>query len=155
MNDQQAMTPPSPGFELLAQGNTFLDTVGPAWIRVEGGSATSLLDVARQHTNPNGTVHGGMLMSLMDVTLGSAVQGHLQAASPGGEGHPITMQFSCSLIGGAAAGQQVRFDAKVDRVTRTVAFVSGRATSGDRLLMTATAVFKNPSPPKSKATAAA
>jgi acyl-coenzyme A thioesterase 13 len=90
-----------------------------------------------------------MLMSLMDVALGSAVQGHLRAASPEGEGHPITMQFSCSLIGGARQGQQVRLETQVDRVTRSVGFVSGRALSGDQLLMTATGVFKNPSPPKS------
>lgn len=147
MSEDRALRPPLPGFELLHQENTFLDVAGPVWRRIDGGTATVVVDVARKHTNPNGTVHGGLLMTLMDVTLGSAVQGHLQAASSDGEGHPITMQFSCSLIGAAREGQQVRVEAEVDRVTRTVGFVSGRAMAGDQLLMTATAVFKNPSRP--------
>lgn len=152
MNDQpqtQTQTqpqpqPPEPGFTLMAQGGTFMDHVGPVWLRVDADRAVVLLRVERQHTNPNGSVHGGVLMTLMDVTLGSALEGALRARDTTGEGHPITMQLSCSMVGAARLGDLLHVEATVDRLARSVGFSSGRITANDRLVMTASAVFKPP-----------
>ena len=131
---------------LMEQGETFIDYIGPAWIRIGPDGATVLLEVHKQHTNPNGSVHGGVLMTLMDVALGSSVEGVLANAQP--QGHPITMQFSCNLVGAARLGELLRLEAQVDRLTRSVGFASGRISVGDKLVMTASAVFKNPSVPQ-------
>ncbi len=132
-------------FELMHQPQTFVDTVGPIWRRAGPGLAELQLTVEAHHTNPNGTVHGGLLMTLMDLALGSAVEGALDTGGPEGHGHPITMQMSCSMIAGAGLGERLDVEACVDRVTRTVGFVSGRIHAGGRLVMTGTGVFKTPS----------
>jgi hypothetical protein len=36
MNDKTEL---HPGFELMRQGDTFIDVIGPAWIKVDGGMA--------------------------------------------------------------------------------------------------------------------
>jgi len=142
----EAVVAPEPGFELMFEHETFIDFIGPVWRRFDEGSATLLLRVDKQHTNPNGTAHGGVLMSVMDVTLGSGVEAALRGTPQPRHGHPVTMQLSCSMIGAAFQGEWLRAEATVDRVARSVAFVSGRMTTTDgRVVMTATGVFKNPS----------
>jgi hypothetical protein len=41
-------------------------------------------------------------------------------------------------------GEELRGQAEVQRMTRTLAFVSGRLMVGDRIVMTAQALFRNP-----------
>ncbi|MBL0421468.1 PaaI family thioesterase [Ramlibacter sp. AW1] len=133
---------PEAGFTLMEQGGTFMDHVGPVWSRADADGAVVLLRIGPQHTNPNASVHGGVLMTLIDVALGSALQAAMQGQ---GAGHPVTMQLSCSMVGAARLGDLVRAEARVDRLARSVGFSSGRIEAGGRLVMTASAVFKLPS----------
>src|SRR5512133_630 len=52
----------------------FLTLVGAHAPETEDGTARLVGDVDERHLNPAGTVHGGMLATLVDATMGAAVR---------------------------------------------------------------------------------
>lgn len=125
----------------IGQQGTFLDHVGGIEWSVGPDAVSIRLTVRADHVNPNGTAHGGLLLTLLDFALGAEVERSLGA---GQQGHPITIQLSSSMIGTAARGETVLGTARVTARTKTMSFVSGEITSGGRLIASATAVFRNP-----------
>jgi acyl-coenzyme A thioesterase PaaI-like protein len=132
------------GFVPLGQEGTFLDHVGGlTWRR--GSDRTDIcVSLAPHHLNPNGTAHGGFLMTVLDITLGATVESFL-GVNP--HRHPATLQLSCSMLAPARAGALLFGEAKVDQSTRTVTFVSARLHSEGHTVLTASAVFRNPPSP--------
>jgi uncharacterized protein (TIGR00369 family) len=129
----------SDGFVSFGQDDTFIGLVGPIYYRNLGDRTETRLLLERRHVNPNGSAHGGLLMTVMDITLGATA-----GASVGHDGVYPTVQLSCSFLAGAMMGEELRGQAEVQRMTRTLAFVSGRLMVGDRIVMTAQALFRNP-----------
>jgi acyl-coenzyme A thioesterase PaaI-like protein len=135
------------GFLPLNQAGTFLDHVGGMmWRRLPDRTDTCLI-LEPRHLNPNGTAHGGLLMTLLDITLGATVESYLQCV--GSDRHPITIQLSCSMMSPALRDSVVFGEAEVEQSTRVVSFVKGQLVSAGRTLLTASAVFRNPPPPAS------
>ncbi|NKT14602.1 thioesterase [Rhodococcus hoagii] len=130
-------------FSSIGQEGTFLGHVGGIEIREEEDGVRTRLTVRPEHVNPNGTTHGGLLLTLLDFTLGVEAE---RALGEGLLGHPITIQLSSSMIGAAALGETVEGSARVTAQTRTMTFVTGEIGSGGRVLTTASAVFRNPRP---------
>jgi acyl-CoA thioesterase len=128
-------------FVSFGQTNTFIGLVGPIYYRNLGDRTETKLVLEQRHVNPMGSAHGGLLMTLMDITLGSTA-----GASIGFGGVYPTVQLSCNFLAAAMVGEELRGEAKVERMSKTLAFVSGRLLAGDRLIMTATSVFRNPPP---------
>ena len=85
-----------------------------------------------------------MLLTLLDLVQGLSVKSALITAGGVLSGHPTTVQIGCNFIAGARAGETLQGRAQVERVTRTMSFTAGRLFVGDRLIATATAVFRNP-----------
>jgi uncharacterized protein (TIGR00369 family) len=134
------------GFEPVLQPEGFIDRVaGIHWARRQNSVETCLV-VAKQHTNPIGTAHGGVILTLLDLTLGATAQAHIGHDGPG---HPATVQLSTTFISGAREGDLLVGEAAVDSATRTMSFVSGRLKVGDKTIATASAVFRNPPSEKS------
>jgi len=138
-----SMVPPNDipcGFVPIEQGGTFISHVGGLhWHRHAEHSEVCLL-LRPQHLNPNGTAHGGLLLTILDILLGATVESYLGAI----EGrHPATIQLSCSMLAPAHNGELVFGEAAVDNSTRTVTFVSGRLHSNSKTVLTASAVFRN------------
>jgi uncharacterized protein (TIGR00369 family) len=88
-----------------------------------------------RHCNGFGIVHGGMISAFLDGLLAGA------AARAAG-GRLVTMQLSISFLDMGRAGDWVLGDARATKVTRDIAFVEGRARSGNRDIARATGVFK-------------
>lgn len=112
--------------------------VGPILGRFDGptlGPHHFILDVRPEHLNGGGMMHGGMMMTLADVVLGSTV-----AHAAGGMGS--TVSLNCDFLAGIKSGTRVEGEATVSRLTRSVAFVSGRLFSGDRTFLTASGIWK-------------
>jgi uncharacterized protein (TIGR00369 family) len=134
------------GFEPVSQPETFIDTVaGIHWAQRPKSVETCLI-VAKHHTNPIGTAHGGVILTLLDLTLGATAQAYLGHDGPG---HPATIQLSTTFISGAREGDVVMGEARVDSATRTMSFVSGRLHVDGKTIATASAVFRNPPSDKS------
>jgi uncharacterized protein (TIGR00369 family) len=93
------------------------------------GSARLSLPVEPHLTNSLGTVHGGVIMSLLDVALCTAAR-TLHPDSIG----VITIDLSTSFIGGAS-GKRLYADARVLRDGRSMSFVEGEARNEDGSLV--------------------
>ena len=93
------------------------------------GTARLSLPVEREFTNSLGTVHGGVIMSLLDVAVCTAAR-TLHPESIG----VITIDMSVSFIGGGT-GKRLCADARVMRDGRSMSFVEGEAKNEDGSLV--------------------
>ena len=93
------------------------------------GSAQLSLPIEPHLTNSIGTVHGGVIMSLLDVALCTAAR-TLHPDSLG----VITIDMSTSFIGGGS-GARLLAEARVLKNGRTMIFVEGEANNEDGSLV--------------------
>ena len=93
------------------------------------GTARLSLPVELEFTNSLGTVHGGVIMSLLDVAVCTAAR-TLHPESIG----VITIDMSVSFIGGGT-GPRLYADARVLRDGRSMSFVEGEAKNDDGSLV--------------------
>ena len=93
------------------------------------GQARLSLPIEPHLTNSLGTVHGGVIMSLLDVALCTAAR-TLHPESIG----VITIDMSTSFIGGAT-GPRLMAEARVLKDGRSMSFVEGEARNPDGSLV--------------------
>ena len=93
------------------------------------GTARLSLPVETEFTNSLGTVHGGVIMSLLDVALCTAAR-TLHPDSTG----VVTIDLSTSFMGGGT-GSRLIAEARVLKDTRTLSFVEGEARNADGSLV--------------------
>ena len=93
------------------------------------GTAKLSLPVEPEFTNSLGTVHGGVIMSLLDVALCTAAR-TLHPDSTG----VITIDLSTSFVGGGS-GARLFAEARVLKDARTMSFVEGEARNADGSLV--------------------
>jgi len=135
------------GFDPAAQGwepvwsDNFIGTVGPIWRRpdsepAEHGRRRFGLLAETRHLNINGVVHGGMMMSFADQALGLTARsvnvGHRQA----------TAQLDTHFLSAVQEGEFVEADCRVSRATKSLLFMAGDFTVGDRPVASAHGVWK-------------
>ena len=89
------------------------------------GTARLSLPVEPHFTNSLGTVHGGVIMSLLDVALCTAAR-TLHPESMG----VVTIDLSASFIEGGR-GARLLADARVLKDTKSMTFVEGEAKNED------------------------
>lgn len=137
--------PPVPDGYVPIFPDGFNAYIGPILGKFDGpemGPHHFIFDVRPEHLNGGDMMHGGMLMALADVVLGSTV-----AQSIGGMGSTIAL--NCDFLAGAQPGTRIEGEATISRKTNSVVFVSGRLFSGDKTLLTASGIWKvlkNPGP---------
>ena len=99
------------------------------------GTATFVCDPDESHYNPIGTVHGGLVCTLLDSALGCAVQSTL----PQGQGYTsigITVNYLRPVLAG---GGRLTCVATVTKPGNRVAFADGVVTDGaGKVVATAT-----------------
>jgi len=93
------------------------------------GTARLSVPVEAHLTNSLGTVHGGVIMSLLDVALCTAAR-TLHPESVG----VITINLSTSFIG-AGSGTTLYAEARVLKDGRSMSFVEGEAMNEDGTLV--------------------
>lgn len=62
--------------------HAFLSTIGAESPEGSDGRATLTVDVDDRHLNAAGTVHGGMLATLVDATMGAAIRSAVDGETP-------------------------------------------------------------------------
>jgi uncharacterized protein (TIGR00369 family) len=90
--------------------------------------------------NPVGGLHGGMMMTVADLTagMGTSIQAGLRRFLP-------TVNMTFDFVAPARVGDWVEGRCEVVRVTRNLAFAHVFLTVGERKILRASAIMKVPS----------
>lgn len=126
------------GAELASTGG-FNRYIGPLYRLpdLEDGAVTRFaFFAAEQHLNSAGSVHGGMLMSFMDVAMSRTAR--LASGAP----RCATVSLTSDFVGPGRLGDLIEARVRVTRLTRTMVFLSGEIAAGDRAILIATGLWK-------------
>jgi uncharacterized protein (TIGR00369 family) len=109
-----------PDFERLPQGLGYTDSLQPIYRRITPETASFGLLVEPQHGNMMGICHGGVLMTLADITAATGVNlaRGVTAGSP-------TVHLSIDYISSARLGQWVQANVEQVSTKRRFGFCSG------------------------------
>ena len=81
---------------------SFVDSLGVTGRTAEDGTATLELDATDRHLNPAGTVHGGLLATLVDTAMGQAIR-----SRTGEDDVPATSQLTVTYLRPGRPGRLV------------------------------------------------
>ena len=133
----QSLIPP--GFRKLPVSDDFVQLVGPLWFKPEGERLRVGLPLEARHGNPMGWAHGGLLVTVADMVMGTG-SGHVTGIRwP----HP-TVSLSSEFVRGARLGQWLEGSARVARRTMNFCFCSCDLVCGGEVVVVASGVFKVP-----------
>lgn len=126
-----------PGFVIcrIADGR-FAESVGPLYLR-EGEPARFGFLAEPRHGNVRESVHGGMLMTLADQVLGLTVMQAVGLETP-----VVTVSLHCDFVSAASPGEWIEGEATITRMTRSLIFVRGSLSHGQRVVLSAAGVWK-------------
>ena len=128
--------PPLPGYTIYDPVDPFENRAGPFfWARLPDGGHHFVLRAEARHCNSHGIVHGGLMMTMIDLTL-------VIAAKEAPDEQLVTVSLNSEFIASARQGDLIEARGELVRRTRSLAFVRGQVTCGDRSLLTASAVLK-------------
>lgn len=93
-------------------GSPLRDFIGLQFVAVERDGIRMRLDMAPHHLNQGGTLHGGVVTSMIDIACAVAVRAHVDGASPGPhEPHVdatkpviITINLNTAFLGSVSSG---------------------------------------------------
>lgn len=115
----------------------FMDRIGPVLrTRDLDGHTIYGFRTDPSHCNAIGTVHGGVLTSLLDQAIA------IEAWNAADRCPTVTLQMDTRFMQAARAGDLLEACATLRHGTRSMLFVDAEVHSGDRLVATATAVMK-------------
>ncbi len=108
----------------------------------EGEDSRFAFTVADKHMNAAGSVHGGMLMSFMDVAMRETARAASGSQTAG------AISLNCDFVGPGRLGDRIEAKVRVTRRTRTMVFLSGELVApAGRTLLVATGLWKIDSAP--------
>ena len=111
--------------------NTIAQTLGYDVVEAETGRVAITLDPTGAHLNPSGTVHGGLVATLLDSCMGLAIRTML------GKGiGSTTLEFKISLVRAVTLETgQIRAEGNVLNCGRRVGMAEGRVTDAKGRLL--------------------
>jgi uncharacterized protein (TIGR00369 family) len=127
------------GFERLPEGLGFTDILQPIYRRVEGEAAAFGMLVQPMHGNMMGICHGGVLMTLADVTAatGANLARGVTAGSP-------TVHLAIDYIAAARVGEWLQAEAEQVSAKRRFGFCSGSIYNSDGVVARFSGTFYFP-----------
>ena len=119
------------------RGQGFSRLVGPIRFARAGENLWhAVLEIEERHLNVGGVCHGGALLTLADVAMGTA---SYEAAG----GHPCaTIEFGSHFIAAAKKGQTALAVVRQERRARDLSFMSAEIHAGGRLSVRASGIWK-------------
>lgn len=116
----------------------FVEANGPFYWRDEDGGLVLGFRVQQRHTNTAGNLHGGMLMTLVDMQLNCALNYQLDT-----DVFIPTVAASIDFLAPASAGDWVEGRTEVLKRGGSTVFADGRIRRGDgELIARASGIFK-------------
>ncbi len=124
------------GYQKFEFIDPFEEHVGPLWFRDGDDGLRFAFEATDTHANTAGQGHGGMLMTFADFAL-------CLAAIHGLAGERcVTVSLSCEFTAPGEVGDLIESTAEVVRRGRSLTFVRGVITAGDRVLLNYSGIVK-------------
>jgi len=131
-------TPPAPldGYAIYDPVDPYENHAGPFyWRQRDDGAHHFVLKAGSTHCNRHGIVHGGLMMTMIDLTM-------VVAAKRNWEEMLVTVSLNSEFVDAGHDGDLIEGVGELTRRTRGLAFVRGRLFTGGRTLLNASAVLK-------------
>ena len=125
------------GFRRHFRTSPVTDAWEPLYSRCRSDGADMLFEVAQAHCNSRGYLHGGVLATLSDVTMGLALG--LVVNDP--RANIVTISLSLDYLGSAKIGDAVAIEAHVVRVGSTISCCQALTKRGDAVIARSNANF--------------
>ena len=126
---------PPTGYKEMRLVDPFEIHVGPVFECGTRGARSFLFRVSEQHTNRRLVVHGGMLLTLADLTLGAAAIDACDEPS-------VTLGMQTQFLKSARIGEIIEVKPELVRRTRALLFIRGDFKVGGEVVFTANSVWK-------------
>ena len=95
--------------------------------------------INENHLNAAGITHGGYLSALIDAGAGTA-------AHRAADNSPcVTISLDIKFIGSTKKGDEILGNVKIEKITNTLVFASCKLKSRDKIIATASGVWKKTS----------
>ena len=125
------------GFRPARVGGPFGKEVGPFYLSESESDIRIGLRIEERHTNPSGSVHGGVFMTLADHLGSLAIFRSLIEKRPF-----ATISLNCDFLAPAKAGDWIEGWGEVVRKTRTLAFANATIELRGQPIMRASGIWK-------------
>ncbi|MFM9865638.1 MAG: PaaI family thioesterase [Micropepsaceae bacterium] len=128
---------PAPsGWTYAEQFDPFEAYLGPYFHQIVDGAHEFSFIVDDRHTNAAGIAHGGALLTFADATLGYALWNATDRAPC------VTVSQQSNFLSPANIGDLIACRPEVVRKTREIVFMRADFKADDRIIFSATAVWK-------------
>ena len=128
---------PAPeGWRTAEQFDPFEAHLGPYFERTVDGTREFAFQIDDRHTNRQGVAHGGALLTFADAALGYALWDATDRAPC------VTVSQQSNFLSSAVAGDLVACKPEIVRKTREIAFMRADFRVGEKIVFTATAIWK-------------
>jgi uncharacterized protein (TIGR00369 family) len=125
------------GFEPHFRKSPFTDPWEPLYSRKCEKSVSMGLRLAKAHTNARGLIHGGLIASLADNSMGySCAQATNWTTSF------VTVSLSVDYVGSAGIGQWLAVDCEVIRTGNTLCFAQCLIKADDAVIARGSGTFR-------------
>lgn len=129
-------TPPLPGFVPTLLVDPFEIYVGPVFDSGAAGARTYAMRTDKRHMNRRGVMHGGMCMTLADMTLGQAVWDATDKAPC------VTLNMQTNFLKPVVEGNIVQVTPELIRRTRALVFMRGDFRVDGEIVFAVSSVWK-------------
>jgi acyl-coenzyme A thioesterase PaaI-like protein len=110
--------------------------IGSPWRKRQGNKWHYGLLTQRDHANPAGAVHGGILVAFADHTLGC----YVEAAANGAPN--VTIQLNTHFLAAVEPGAFLELRGEVTRATGSMVFVRGIIAVGQREVVAVDGIWR-------------
>jgi len=125
------------GFEPHFRKSPFTDPWEPLYSKRTDKSVTMGLRLARAHTNARGLIHGGLIASLADNSMG-----YTCAQATDWTTSFVTVSLAIDYVGSAKIGQWLATECDVIRTGSTLCFAQSLVKADGAVIARASATFR-------------
>jgi uncharacterized protein (TIGR00369 family) len=125
------------GFEPHFRKSAFTDPWEPLYSKRTDKGVTMGLRLDKPHTNARGLIHGGLIASLADNSMGYSC-----AQAMGGTSSLVTISLAVDFIGGAQLGQWLAVESEAIRTGSTICFAQSLVKADDAVIARASGTFR-------------
>lgn len=126
------------GFKPHFRKSPLTDPWEPLYSKVLEDRLQLGLMAAEPHANSRGFVHGGLIATLADVTMGLSC--HLALKDQSGL---VTVNLNTDYLSSGKIGEWILFDAHVVKTGRTLCFANCVVTAAEKVIARAQGIFSN------------